>query len=1144
MYHKDKNISLGRILFLTVSMLWLCAPQLKAFSTSTYATNSVLSEGKWVKISVPKSGVYIITPADLSKWGFSDISKVKVYGYGGERLPDILSKSTFIDDLPVVQSETTSRGIVFYAQGPESWNSPEAGKYVQSLNPFTTVGYYYLSDRDSTSSNTISTSALIFDTSLADEAQTTFTDAVFHETDLVNIGETGHFMLGENFKYTPSQTFSFSMPDIVNDQDVWLECQFAAKTLSAASNLKFTANGTALPTLTTDRIASCSTSAYIHGKITTTRKSFNVSGDELTIGIKHSSSATISMAHLDYITLNYTRLLKLHNGSLNFRSSQTRMSLTGASQATRVWDVTNPRKITAQNTTLAGDKIYWQNEYTGLRNYVAWNEDATLPSPSFVGTVANQNLHNLSTPDMVIFTVGEWSAQAERIADLHRNSSDSLSVLVINQDDVFNEFSSGSPDANSFRKMLKMMWDRGDANGTPLRYALFLGGVTHDNRHLSDEVKNSGVTTMPLWQTDKGLDDNESYCSDDIFAFLKDNSGSNMGTDHYCIAVGRMPVKSTSEAKNMVDKLYKYVNNSPETSWKNQVMILADDMDNGIHMEQAESMWNLMKATPSGSDFFYNKLYIDAYTREGSSYPSARTQMFKLLDEGVLWWTFIGHANTTSWTGDGILTYNDMVNMYLKKYPILYAATCDFLRWDGNARSGAEVLYLNTDGGIIACIASTRPVYIANNGMLSNALAPIVFKRNNDGNFFTIGEIYQQAKNNLYDSKGNKVSDRNKLRFVLMGDPAMRFAAPSAQVNVETINGLYVEAGEQPTIQARQMAVVDGYITDYSGNVLTDFNGTITTTLYDAEKSTTSHGYSSTKDDGKEVTFEEQGSMLYTGRDSVRNGRFSIKIAMPTEIANNFRPAALSFYAEAENGAEAIGLNNNFYVYGIDESIPDDTIPPVINYLYINHDQFANGDIVNESPMIIASVSDNIGINLSSAGVGHQMSLRVDGAKSYTDVSQYFTPSIGEEASGTINYPIENLADGHHTLLFKVWDTAGNSAQQEIEITVENGLAPRVFDVYTDANPAYTNVNFYIKHDRPDAMSTVEVQVFDLMGRLVWSSSKTGQSDMSISSPLNWNLCDMAGRRVNRGIYVYKALITTDGTQYSSGARKLAVAAQ
>jgi hypothetical protein len=105
-------------------------------------------------------------------------------------------------------------------------------------------------------------------------------------------------------------------------------------------------------------------------------------------------------------------------------------------------------------------------------------------------------------------------------------------------------------------------------------------------------------------------------------------------------------------------------------------------------------------------------------------------------------------------------------------------------------------------------------------------------------------------------------------------------------------------------------------------------------------------------------------------------------------------------------------------------------------------------------------------------------------------------------------------------------------------------MVPNMFDIYTDVNPAHTDVNFYIKHDRPNAMATVTIEVFDLMGRLVWQSTRTGQSDMFISTPINWDLCDMVGRRVNRGIYVYKASISTNGQDFSSGARKLAVAAQ
>lgn len=1121
-------------------MLYLCGvSRTTAFQLSVYGDSSVLSEGKWVKISVPKSGVYLITNEDLKKWGFSDPLKVNVYGYGAQRLPDVLQASRYIDDLPVVQSKKISRGVVFYAQGPESWERTN-GRFRHSINPFTTEGYYFISDRELDTECVIPENGVDSDFS---NVVNSFEECIYHEIDKINEGETGHLMLGEDFKYNPSQSFHFKLTDIVNEEDVWMECQFAAKTLNSSSKLSFAVNGEVLPSQSLDNIPSSTTSAYTHGKLTTTNHNFKISGDEIILGIKHISSVTVVMAHLDYICLNYIRKLKMHNGVLSFRSSDPQMLLNGATQATHVWDVTKPLEISSLKTVISGGDAKWHNEYSGLRNYVAWAEDANIPSPKFVENIANQNLHGIEVPNMVIFTNAAWKSEAERIAELHRNSADSLKVAVVVQDNVFNEFSSGSPDANAFRMMLKMLWDRSVNEASSLQYALFMGRPTYDNRHLSEEVKVLGFPTMPTWQTDKGLDDNESYTTDDVYAFLRDNSGANMGTDYYCIAVGRMPVRSVNEAKEMVDKLYRYVNESPKDEWKNQIMLIADDMDNGIHMAQTESVYGKMMGSKSGKDFFYNKVYIDAFIREGSSYPQARAKMFRLLDEGVLWWNYVGHANTTSWTGEGILSYTDMSNMYLKKYPMLYAATCDFLRWDANALSGAEVMYGNSSGGVIAAISATRPVYISNNGNLSNAIAPFILSRDDDGKYLTIGEIYRRGKNNLYDINGKKVSDRNKLRYVLMGDPAMRLAIPELVAKVDSINGIAVDSDEQKIIKSRQIVKITGHIAGIDGNIVTDFDGTINSTLYDAEKSTTSHGYTN-GDDGKEVTFEEQGSKLYAGRDSVKNGRFVLKIAMPTEIANNFRPAALNMYAQSGNGLEAIGCNRDFYVYGFDELAEFDTIPPTIDYCYLNSEDFVNGDVVNESPMIIAAISDNVGINLSSSGVGHQMSLRLDDEKSYSDVSLYYTPMIGERVSGVINYPIENLADGNHTLRLKVWDTSGNSAEKTINLVVENGLAPKVIDVYSDANPAYTETNFYVRHNRPDAMMMAQIEVYDLMGRTIWKSEKTAQSDMSILGPINWNLCDMSGRRVDKGIYLYRASISTDGVHYESEVKKIAVSAQ
>jgi hypothetical protein len=268
---------------------------------------------------------------------------------------------------------------------------------------------------------------------------------------------------------------------------------------------------------------------------------------------------------------------------------------------------------------------------------------------------------------------------------------------------------------------------------------------------------------------------------------------------------------------------------------------------------------------------------------------------------------------------------------------------------------------------------------------------------------------------------------------------------------------------------------------------------------------------------------------------------------MPSEVANNYRPAAISLYAYEDGGRDAIGVNRDFYVYGTDPNAAEDNVPPTIKTFYLNHPTFTSGDEVNDSPMVIAEISDDVAINLSTAGIGHMMSLSLDnGSKTYSDVAEYYTPNTDGTAGGTIYYPLEDLAVGNHTLRLRVWDTAPNSAEASLDFYVAKQITPTIYDVYTDCNPASTEANFYISHDRPDQSITVTIEVFDMMGRRLWQSTQSGRSDMFTSLPITWDLTDYGGHRVGRGIYLYRATVSDDnsGNKTATAARRLAVTAE
>lgn len=1132
-----------KIYALLLSLLLLLSPVVgRALPLDTYAGQSRLAAGRWVKVSVSESGIYAITNAQLQKWGFGDAAKVRVYGYGARRISDALTASNYIDDLPLVQSLSTSQGLIFYAVGPEQWTASSAGAYVNTSNIYTSQAYYFLSDAtfddDAPTVETV-------EASLQGEIVEQYVDRLHYELDRVSLGESGWLLLGENLKSGAAKVI-FDTPDA---KSAVIECAIVSDNTNSGT-IQISVNGQTLTANADDKVNASGSNNYVHGAITVTNHDVESLSDKTTINVSVQSAAAMNECRLDYVSLSVLRALKMKEvNTLNFWLDSPSAALqTNGKSDIAVWDVTDPLNIAAMQLRTRDDgAVAWSNPKAGSRSYAAFSASASLPAPTYVGTVANQNLHGMEADvDMVVLSAPDFMAQGQRIAQLHANASVPLKVAVVNVEHVYNEFGSGAPDISALRKFLKMLYDRGNASDSTvkLKYALLLGRPTYDHRQLTaqfDGVKTQFV--VPCWMGDdrrSQLSDNTGYGTDDFIAMLEDYSGTNLGLDDLSIAVGRIPARNVDEIKSSVDKLQQYMQKNKHGAWKNSFVFLADDGDNGVHARQTENMIAEILNTPDAHNFI-SKVYVDAYDIIGGSCEGGRQDMYRMLDEGVVWWNFAGHANNHSWTAENMLNYNDINNLFLSRLPVLMAATCDFLRWDSSTESGGEILFNHRYGGNIATISATRPVYITDNGYFTRAVGRAINTRDENGQRVRLGDIYRIAKNNILTDAGDRRANKNRLRFVLMGDPALCLAIPSNIVTLDQIEGVPVDTEAQITIKALQRLTMSGSVRTPQGEIIDDFQGVVQLHIYDAERSITTQGK---RDDNVPITFEQHGNLLFSGSATVSNGQFTINVAMPGEVADNFRPATANMYAYSSNGTEASGLNSDFYVYGLDESAPIDEVEPTIDGMWLNRTDFASGDAVNESPMLIADVRDDVGINLSSAGVGHQMTITLDGKKTYTDVSLYYTPSADGTPSGSINYPLDNLTDGEHSLRLRIWDTSLNSTESEIRFTVRNGLAPTILETYTDANPASTEANFYIRHDRPDSQITVTVGVYTLMGRLVWQSSVSGRSDMFESSPVTWNLCDMGGRRVPRGIYVYRASITTsDGEIIDSASKKLAVTA-
>lgn len=669
--------------------------------------------------------------------------------------------------------------------------------------------------------------------------------------------------------------------------------------------------------------------------------------------------------------------------------------------------------------------------------------------------------------------------------------------------------------------------------GNPPKYLLLFGDGIYDNRGISGEVQGVSRSNMLLtFQSQESLNV-YSYATDDYFAFLEDNSGSNFSRDKMCLGVGRFPIRTVTEATQMVDKTISYMENKDSGSWKNNVTFVADDGNNEDsfttnHMKQADQLAEAIEEMQPG--FLVNKVYFDAYKRSSlGTYPDVHNEIEKLLKSGQLLINYTGHGSTTHWADESVWTQTDINNSSYKHLPVWVTATCDFTRFDDVTTSAGESVFLNPTSGGIALFTTTRVVFSGNNANLNKALIDNLFQEDANSRY-TLGEAMMYTKRQLNDS--------NKLNFILIGDPALKFAYPEYKARVTAVNGEAV-SDEPFEFKALSRITVEGEILNPSDSFAADFTGVLSSTIFDSQSSITTLGNSSEK-----FTYLDYPNTIYIGRDSVRNGKFSFTFMVPKDISYSNKKGKLNLYASSET-KEAQGSFFDFIVGGTSDTAETDTIGPEIRQIYLNDSSFVSGDKVNTTPYFVAKLWDKSGVNITGSSVGHDMMLTIDSMPSMSyNLNSYYALLPDSENEGLVQFSIPELEPGMHTAEFKVWDILNNSTTYTFTFEVAEGLKPNLIELYATPNPARDQVEFFLHHNRPESNLKVTVMVYDMTGKFLWSTEKSGSSELFKAYIVTWNLTDNGGRRLRPGVYLYRAAISTNNSKEATKANKLIILAQ
>lgn len=1104
-----KNI----VFLLTVFQFTLLFADINEEKASNEVEQSILSSGNWVRISIAQTGIHKIPYSKLIEWGFTSPEAVSIFGNGGHMLPLPLNENRY-ESLNEIHTWHENEMILFYALGTIQWDYNEATElFEHSTNDYTDESYYFLSDTHGDQLTIQSINSLEEYNTETNE----FDSYQFHELNDHNLIKSGRDFYGEHFnKNKEKETFNFTIPNLVKSSPVILKIEVAGRSnIDSAINSDFnvTINAAQEPNLNIPFSGvkyNTQTDNYAFSQHATI-SFLGQNNNEITL--EFTGNDTYAEGWLDYIIINAKETINLNNKSqLSIRNKTiTRANSTTLfkftpSTSLKIWDVSNhliPISIKPLPNGFA-------TETSSLKEFVLFDIDGEFPEPEFAEKVEPQNLKGMSVPDYLIISQPGLLTEAKRLASIHQQKS-GLDVTIVTPQQIYNEFSSGQPDICAIRDFNKYLWDK----NKKFKYLLFFGDGTYKNKHIN------GSNQLLTYQSEISLIYKDTYTSDDFFGILEPNEGSNILFETIDIGIGRLPINTLEEARNVVNKTEHYLSQSTDKQdWKTNLCFFADAGDNHKHMEDANELANKIRL--KHPEFKTNKTYFDSYKLEafpdGShKYPGVTENMLESINKGTLIFNYTGHGNESSLGHIVVIKKNDIKKLKnIDQLPVFITASCKFSKYDDeNIISGGEWTVLNPDGGGIALFTTTRVAWANKNYDLNDKFYNYIFKKNEDGNYLTFGEVMRRTKN----SSGQTVNTRN---FTLLGDPAISIAAPKTNT-INTILNNESSHAKWDTLKAVSSHTLSGSIS-YIENFK---KGTIYISILDKQLKHFTLG----NEGQRPFDYFSQEDEVVQAKADIVDGKFELDLFIPKNIRKDYGVGIIHYYAIDENGIEAFGVDSVIIGGLFKSSIEDSKGPSITTSI--------TSDLNNERSLLI-EFQDESGINSAGCGVGKEISIVINGGPSiyigdkYENLNNTYT-------EGYINYSLPELPIGNNEITITAWDNTNNETIKthilEIEEEKEVPFKVNGYKINTSSYNSKLNIAISIDQNLRDEKISITTKLFSQDGQLIDSYNTSLPSSLLASNPFIWQ----PRKNINRGIYTLECHLDVENEEKASFSEKVIV---
>ncbi|MCA0429274.1 MAG: type IX secretion system sortase PorU [Bacteroidetes bacterium] len=1158
--------------------------KLNAKSTSTFVSNSVLSTGNWYKIGVGKTGVYKIDKSLLTKMGIDvsslDPKKIKIYGNGGNALPE-LNSATVLDDLKenAIKVVGESDGvfndndyILFYAKGSQqlTYNATSRLKYNLNNNIYSDSSFYFLNFENT---NGLRIGASNTPSNIVNNTNSYDYVAIEEKND-INFIKSGREFYGQFFDITNTYNFTWNDGNFVLNDSLIASVTMAGRAYTP-NFYSFNVNGIS-QSFTISQVGTYYLDPYAN-VINTVAGGANSNINSINLSVTKLSSS--ALAWLDKITINARRQLSITNKQFNFRDARVTGTLsTNAitynlqntnSEFVTIWNVsdfTQPIEVVNTNSNSSISFNYGQNNTPD--EFVAM-VDEDYYKPVYVSKVSNQNIHAQAPAEYLIITHPLFVSQAQRLANLHQ-TNENLTYQITTTEEIYNEFSSGNQDISAIRNYIKMLYTKGVNSGTNTpKFVVLLGDGSYK---LKNRDINTNSCLIPSYQSINSTAPLASVTTDDFYGLMDANEGEyadgSLGSNTYKvdIGVGRLMARTVTEMNQMINKIENYYakddinnilaqqSNCGNTSegtygdWRTWVSFIADDGDKALHMNQSNKLANVLKA--SNPEYNQEKIYLDSYqsvsTPGGIRYPDAVSELERRMKKGALVINYTGHGGELGLTEERIVDVNSINNWSnFNKLPLMITATCEFSRFDDPERTSAgEYVMLNPKGGAVSLFTTVRVAFAETNEYLNNILFKYLFSTNLQGNKLTIGEVLKNTKADI----GQATVYAN---FHLLGDPAVVLRYPKQKIVTTQINSDTAKLVLKDTLGALKKVILKGKIALKDSSLINTFNGIVYVTVFDKEQnisclinqpySATNYGSAAPTDPLIPFTFNSFKNIIYKGKSIVKNGEYSCTFIIPKDVSFVPGNAKISYYA-TDGIVDASGYYTNIVVGGkmANDAITDTDGPN--SKLFINDIGFVEGGTTNEKPVFYANITDSSGINTIGTGIGHDIVAILDNSENNPLIlNDFYEANINSYQSGQVKYQFNNLSEGNHRIKFKAWDIQNNSSESYIDFVVANSDELVLKHVLNYPNPFTTNTKFSFEHNQACTPLKVTIQIFTISGKLAKTIQTYVYCEGYRPGGIVWDGKDDYGDKLAKGVYIYKLSIQTNDNKNAEKLEKLVI---